>query len=62
MLVRIGDGVALWSDRAAATMTVRPEDSLTASLSDQQVAEDAVRFALLELQRRFRRYRASFEH
>lgn len=60
-LVRIRNGTVLWKDRASATMTVRPEDSLTASLSDRQVAEDAVHFALLELHRRFRRYRASFE-
>jgi len=61
-LVRIGDGAILWNDRATATMTVRPEDSLTAGLSDRQVAEDAIHFALLDLQWRFRRYRASFEH
>ncbi|HLV79858.1 MAG TPA: hypothetical protein VKT32_06225 [Chthonomonadaceae bacterium] len=60
-LVRVADGAVLWSDRAAESMTVRPEDSLTAGLSDRQVAEDAVHFALLELQRRFRRYRARFE-
>lgn len=61
-LVRVGDGALLWRDRAAATMTVRLSHGKTAvGTTGRQVAEDAVHFALLQLQRQFRSYRAGFE-
>lgn len=62
-LVRVADGTLLWNERASATMTVRPGDitSLKRNLTDKQIAQDAVRFALIQLQRRFRAYRARYE-
>jgi hypothetical protein len=61
-LVRVKDGALLWQDRATATMTTRqPEYSSAALSGERQVVRDATRFALLQLQRQFRHYRAGFE-
>ncbi len=62
-LVRVGDGVLLWHDRAIATMAA-PLPMFTVngkSPSTQSLVHDATRFALVELQRRLRRYRSTFE-
>ncbi|MCS6775829.1 MAG: hypothetical protein RMJ43_02700 [Chloroherpetonaceae bacterium] len=58
-LVRTADGTVLWQDRARATMK---EHTLPASLEvvEQRVMLTALRFAWLDLQRRFHAYRDSF--
>ncbi len=61
-LIRVRDGAVLWQDRATATMTLHPTgDSKSVSI-DRQAVEDAEHFALSDLQRRFRAYRAHFEN
>jgi hypothetical protein len=62
VLVRVADGAILWQDRASATMTLRnaPRRSPSAAPLDRLAALDAVKFALLELQRRFQRYDEGF--
>lgn len=58
-LVRTTDGTVLWQDRARATMK---EHTPSASLQvvEQRVIQTALRFAWLDLQRRFHAYRESF--
>lgn len=62
-LVRVGDGALLWHDRAIATLAAPlPEFTVNGkSPSTQSLVRDATRFALVELQRRLRRYRSTFE-
>ena len=59
MLVRVRDGVILWQGSAAATMNSRQvlTDKAQIQAANHQIAEDAARFALLQLQRQFRAYR-----
>lgn len=57
VLVRVSDGVLLWQDRGSAitkSVSSRPQNY-------PSLIHDATRFALIELQRRLRRYRAGFE-
>ena len=61
-LVRIADGVVLWQDHATATMTLHPAGDRKAASVDKQAVEQAEHFALMELQRHFRAYRAHFEN
>lgn len=62
-LVRVADGVVLWDSRTTATMTARPPRRGAAFTrdSERRVAVDAVRFALLHLQRELASYRAGFD-
>jgi hypothetical protein len=61
-LVRVEDGVVVWQHRATATMTARSPVGGAEGAADKQVMADAVRFALVELQRLFWDYRARFEN
>ena len=57
ILVRVSDGVLLWQDRGSAIMK-----SVNGHIQNYRgLIHDATRFALLELQRRLRLYRAKFE-
>lgn len=59
-LVRVSDGVVLWQERTKAMMT----GSMHASGSEdsrRHIARDAEKFALAQLDRRFRQYRMRFE-
>ncbi len=60
-LVRVSDGKILWQDRASASLRVRPRVGQRKFETDAEIVGDAAMFALLELQRRFARYRAQFE-
>ena len=59
-LVRVSDGAVLWNEQTRATMT---EQAGNARLDKarRHMAADAVRFALLQLERRFRQYRLRFQ-
>jgi hypothetical protein len=61
-LVRVADGAVLWQDHATATMTLQPTGNHKTTSLDRQAVEEAEHFALTELQRRFRAYRAHFEN
>lgn len=61
-LVRVADGVVLWQDHAAATMTLHPTGDARSRSIDKEAVQEAEHFALTELQRRFRAYRARFEN
>ncbi|HLK56622.1 MAG TPA: hypothetical protein VKU00_08660 [Chthonomonadaceae bacterium] len=58
VLIRVRDGAVLWQDRATATMSSRHKviGEAEAQAANRQAAEDATRFALLQLQRQFRAY------
>jgi len=58
-LVRVSDGAVLWQGRTTATTTRQIGDRNAATRT--RVAFDAVRFSLLQLERRFRQYRLRFE-
>ncbi len=60
MLVRVSDGTVVWRERATATMTTAP-DGQYAVQTDADLVRDASHFALIELQRRLRHWRADFE-
>lgn len=61
-LTRIGDGALLWHDRVTATMAASPATvGSRAPQTNQTLIRDATHFALVELQRRLRRYRNTFE-
>ena len=60
-LMRVEDGALLWRDRVTATMTASPRTAAAPkSQSNQALTHDAIHFALVELQRRLRRYRSTF--
>jgi hypothetical protein len=61
-LVRVSDGVILWQERANANMVerVRPDANGKTNVTETRIAQMAVRFALLQLQRRFRGFRHHF--
>jgi len=59
-LVRVSDGAVLWRDRTTAT-TAERVDMQDPGTSRKRLALDAVRFSLLQLERRFRQYRLRFE-
>lgn len=58
MMLRVADGMVLWEERVQATMEGRFSD--TRRDGAKRVVQDAERFALLELQRRFAKYRNSW--
>jgi len=58
--VRVSDGAILWNERTTATMTGQ-QDGADIEKSRRKMAVDAVRFSLLQLERRFRQYRLRFE-
>lgn len=62
-LVRVRDGALLWHDRCTATMSVpfNTPDYLGRRETIPEIIADAERFALLELRRRFHKYRAAYE-
>lgn len=64
-LIRVFDGVTLWQDHAAAVLPANGSPLRQAGrlsqTAEQQVARDAIRFALIDLKLRFRQYRARFE-
>ena len=62
-LVRAVDGAILWRERATATMSAPGGANRDARSrqTDASLIHDATRFALIELARRFRHYRADFE-
>ncbi|HLJ56043.1 MAG TPA: hypothetical protein VKT77_13470 [Chthonomonadaceae bacterium] len=60
-LVRVADGALLWSARTTATMTGRTRSGEAAALARRRIAVDAVRFSLVQLERRFRQYRNKFQ-
>ena len=63
VLVRVSDGAVLWSERANATV----QDTFAAGTSDERrrrerkAANDAGKFALMDLQRRWHGYTMRFE-
>jgi hypothetical protein len=59
-LVRVSDGEVLWNERTKATMTGQQEGAGNEK-SRRHMAVDAVRFSLIQLERRFRQYRLRFE-
>jgi hypothetical protein len=59
-LVRVSDGAILWNERTTATMTAGKPGPQPESVR-RRVAVDAVRFSLVQLERRFRQYRLRFE-
>jgi len=64
-LIRVSDGVTLWQDHGAAMLPangspLRPAGKFSPT-AEQQVARDAIHFALIDLKLRFRQYRARFE-
>ena len=63
VLLRVSDGAVLWRDRCAVSLESHADrsDSFSTARQEQAVARDAVKFALLELQRRFHRYVGQFE-
>lgn len=62
-LLRVQDGAQLWQDWTTATMTAHTpqSDGALPPDSDRQLARQATRFALVDLERRFRHYRESFQ-
>lgn len=60
ILLRVADGEILWQDRASATLRVLPRIGQRITATDAEILHDTTMFALLELQRRFARYRAGF--
>ena len=60
-LIRVADGTIVWQDRASASLRVRPRMGQRKTETDAEIIRDAAMFALLELQRRFARYRSQFE-
>jgi len=60
-LVRVSDGAVLWNARTTATMTGGTRANETPAAARRRVAMDAVRFSLVQLERRFRQYRHRFE-
>lgn len=60
VLLRVKDGKILWQDRASATLRVLPRAGQRKTASDAEILHDTTMFSLLELQRRFARYRAEF--
>jgi hypothetical protein len=63
-LIRASDGMILWRAHAAATMSaLMPGNAEPATWpTEQHIAGDAVRFALVDLERQLAHYRDSFEH
>lgn len=60
-LVRVKDGAILWQERTNVTTTAHPPIPGVKSVpTDTQLAQDATRFALLQLERLFHRYRSGF--
>jgi hypothetical protein len=61
-LVRVSDGAILWRERAQATMLLRrsQRQGSQQTPTDRLAALDAIKFALLELQRRFQRHNEGF--
>ena len=66
-LVRISDGMIVWTDRVATSLSVRspPKNDPAGKKTDYAILErktlrDAIRFALLQLTRRFNEYRDGF--
>jgi hypothetical protein len=63
VLVRISDGAILWSKRAEETMSIRSTDPpRIAHETDPRICMDAEQFSLLQLERLFKAYRASFQN
>lgn len=60
ILLRVADGEILWQDRTSATLRVLPRIGQRRTATDAEILHDTTMFALLELQRRFARYRAGF--
>ena len=60
ILLRVADGKILWQDRTSATLRVLPRIGQRRTAADSEILHDTTMFALLELQRRFARYRAGF--
>ena len=60
-LVRVSDGAVLWNARTTATMSGGVRANETPAASRSRIALDAVRFSLVQLDRRFRQYRHRFE-
>ncbi len=60
-LVRVSDGAVLWNARTTATMSGGVRANETPAASRRRIARDAVRFSLVQLDRRFRQYRHRFE-
>jgi hypothetical protein len=61
--VRVSDGALLWHERTTATSTIAlpagtPEGDSPAA---RRAATDAIQFALLQLERRFRQFRSRYE-
>lgn len=61
-LIRVEDGAILWFDRTTATMTENniPVKGVSDLFSAKRLMNDASRFSLLQLQRRFALYRRQF--
>jgi hypothetical protein len=62
-LVRVVDGTVQWQDRATSTTTapLTAQNAAGNTSAERSLVHDAIRFALIELQRRLRHYRAGFE-
>ena len=65
-LVRVSDGVIVWTDRVVTSLSVRssPKGGLAQKTDyialERKTLRDAIRFALLQLTRRFNEYRDGF--
>ena len=61
-LIRIQDGVVIWTDRGDTTVTSRVKVSRAGALAaNRSIAIDAERFALIDLKRRLTAFRSQFE-
>lgn len=62
VLFRVADGTVLWKDFASASMisSASATEHRTQLEMDRSAASDAVRFSLIELERKFRKYRSGF--
>ncbi len=62
-LIRVADGAILWKEFASASMTTQDNPAIKKNSNDidRTTARDAVKFALIELQRKFRKYRSKFQ-
>jgi hypothetical protein len=59
-LVRVSDGAVLWNERTKATMSGQLEGRGLEN-ARRHMAIDAVRFSLLQLERRFKQFRLRYE-
>ena len=64
VFVRVSDGVVLWTDRVSTSLSVRSPDAggRVKIPTERKAVQEAERFALLQLVRRFGEYRSGFSN